>query len=824
MHFSRFCLFSLLTPVMRFSETLRFNANPDWWIYYVPYEELKRLIHELQRLQQALYISTPQHASSHHDESTDDEAPTPTTKPMRRSASRRLLTRLHGENVRAAGYSAALAGVAVLPREGKESIDGEDLSRKLREKEKEFFEKVQTAKHNVDDFYVGLRDELRRVTEELEEEVAELSARLEGGDHGDTESRPLLTTYEETGADMQEDMRALRARLVAHYKELGETVNFSNLNRTAFDKVLKKHDKYTNRISRPAFMAGIMADCSFVDISEIQALQMRIEKAYGGIFKEGNTIAGRDELREGLRDLIIWDRNTIWRDVLRTERKVAAFRTVKGGREIDIEEEASKVLWRPKAVPCISAVAAFFFVMLFPQAVSSLVVEGGKEYSDETLNAAHRCLAVTSCVVILWAFEGVPLYVTSFLVIPLVVMCQVLLDSQGNPLQPDQASKEVFRALSSPTLVLIICVYALGAALSKFDLDKFVANRILTKIRKPHHLLLTSMSLAVIVSMFVSNVAAPVLLNSVMMPTIDAMSQSEYNRKYVRCLLLGIMAASNIGGFASPISSPQSAVALGLLTGKNNISFLKWLLVALPQCGVMVALFYVAFSFLYKPHRHILPPLPRSSEKFSWAHYVTVFTLFVTVLIWSDHQLESYFGSEGVVAVIPVLIFFGTGILKKEDFNNLPWDVVYLVAGGGVLGAAVESCKLLDLVAEKLTSVIGTDNVYVIYLIFSVFMALVANAVSHTVSAIIVLPLIFKIGEPMGHPQLLVLAGTFAASSAMALPVSSFPNISATQVEDEKGVPYLTPRDVLVVGSLMTFLAVVVLLTFGYWIMIGVGM
>lgn len=808
---------------MRFSETLRFNANPDWWVYYVPYEELKHLIEQLRNIHQAIYMSHATAVSVQEtDESTDDELEhVSSPRPIQRSASRRVLARMHEGRVRAAGYSAALGGVGIF---GDSEGEGEGgLRERFEEKDRLFFERLDKSKRTVDELFLRLRDELREIGNELEEDVSRVKKMVEG--EGMVEGMPLLRSPGGYGeGTLEDEFKVLKRRLVAHYKELGETVNFSTLNRTAFDKILKKHDKYTALDSRATYMEGVLRECAFVDTSELEILQRQTERLYGDVFKNGDSRLGKEELREGLRDLIIWDRNTIWRDVLRTERKVSAVRAVKGGRALDIEKESAKVMFTPKLIPLSLSVVAFFAILLAPQLVRGLVVDGGKEYSSDILDAANRCLAVTVSVVILWAFEGIPLYVTSFLVIPLMILCHVFLDPEGKPLNPDKASSEVFRALSSPTLLLIICVYAFGAALSKFELDKFVANRILTRVRRPHYLLLTAMSLAVVISMFVSNVAAPVLLNSVMMPTIDAMSQTEGNRKYVRCLLLGIMSASNIGGFASPIASPQSAVALGLLTGKNKISFVKWLVVALPQCAAMVAVFYAGLYVLYKPQKHILPTLPRFSENFQWPHWVTTGTLLVTVLIWSDHTLQDIFGSAGVVAVIPVLVFFGSGILKKEDFNNLPWDVVYLVGGGSVLGAAVESCRLLDLVAEKLTATIGRSSLYLIFVIFSVFMAAVANAVSHTVSSIIVLPLIFKIGEPMGHSQLLVLTGTFAASCAMALPISSFPNISATQVQDEKGEAYLSPKDVLLVGSLMTFLAVVILLSLGYVWMISLGL
>lgn len=829
---------------MRFSETLRFNANPDWWVYYIPYDELKLRVEKLRVLHQAVISSASQPAlrapptNPDHVESTDDEGDVDTNqrppRPMRRSASKRVLADMRA-NDRAAPHSAAggFIEAGLMDSGGTGFIaDGQDPLHRFEKQDQEFFNMLDKHAKAADELFQRLLAELRSMTADLVaegESLREMEERINGSPD-DIEALPLLNsapgspTFIRDRNVLYEELQHFRNKVVEHYKELGETVNFSTLNRSGFDKILKKHDKNTDRKSRLSYMTLLSRQRKFPDPSELEGLQRQTEKIYAHVFKNGDLSAGKEELRDGLRDLIIWGRNTIWRDVLRTERKVSAIHTVRGGTNIDFTKAIDLISFRPKTLPVLAAALAFFAVLCFPGLVNSLPVEGGQEYSEETLAAAHRCLALVACVVILWAFEGVPLYVTSFMVLPSVVLLRVFLNEKGMPLDPQEASETVFKQMSSPTLLLIICVYAMGAALSKFEIDKLLANRILARIGKPHFLLAAVMFLAVLTSVFVSNVAAPVLLNSVMMPTIDAMRDSRNNRKYVECLLLGIMVASNIGGFASPISSPQSAVALGLLTGDFKISFVKWLVAAIPQAAAMVFVCFVVLCVMYKPHNYVLPQLPRFSEKLRWPHWVTIISILLTVVIWSDHGLQDFFGSAGVVAVLPVLIYFGTGILTKEDFNNLPWDVVYLVAGGLVLGAAVESCKLLDVVAERLTYAIGESNLFLTYLIFCLFMAAVANAVSHTVSAIIVLPLIYKIGETLGHPQILVLGGTFAASSAMALPVSSFPNISATQVSDEQGDPYLSAKEVLRVGSVMTVLCTIVLVTFGYVLMLGLHM
>ncbi len=46
-------------------------------------------------------------------------------------------------------------------------------------------------------------------------------------------------------------------------------------------------------------------------------------------------------------------------------------------------------------------------------------------------------------------------------------------------------------------------------------------------------------------------------------------------------------------------------------------------------------------------------------------------------------------------------MFFGTGILSKEDFNNFLHTVLFLAMGGIALGKAVTSSGLLESLDES---------------------------------------------------------------------------------------------------------------------------
>lgn len=134
----------------------------------------------------------------------------------------------------------------------------------------------------------------------------------------------------------------------------------------------------------------------------------------------------------------------------------------------------------------------------------------------------------------------------------------------------------------------------------------------------------------------------------------------------------------------------------------------------------------------------------------------------------------------GVIAIIPIVLFFGTGILNKEDFNNFLWTIIILAAGGLSLGKAVNSSGLLHTIAESITSSVDGMSLYGVLIVFAGLILVVATFISHTVAALIVLPLVQQVGQGMAepHPNLLVMGSVLMASAAMGLPTSGFPNMS----------------------------------------------
>lgn len=250
-----------------------------------------------------------------------------------------------------------------------------------------------------------------------------------------------------------------------------------------------------------------------------------------------------------------------------------------------------------------------------------------------------------------------------------------------------------------------------------------------------------------------------------------------------KAVIIGIALASNIGGTLSPIASPQNVVAMGIM--EPAPTWLQWFLVVIPVGVVSILLIWLLLLVTFRPGRSTtIAPIRPVKEKFSGLQWFVALTTLATIALWcASHQLEGVFGDMGVIAIIPIVLFFGVGVLTKEDFNNFPWTIIILAAGGLSLGKAVRSSGLLHTVAELVSDEVRGMRLYEVLIIFSGLILVVATFISHTVAALIFLPLVYDVGMSMEqpHPNLLVMGGVLMCSAAMALPTSGFPNMSKSQ-------------------------------------------
>lgn len=144
-----------------------------------------------------------------------------------------------------------------------------------------------------------------------------------------------------------------------------------------------------------------------------------------------------------------------------------------------------------------------------------------------------------------------------------------------------------------------------------------------------------------------------------------------------QCTQLAIALAANIGGQSSPISSPQNLIALQAMD--PPLDWASWFAVSLPVSAISILVIWLLLLVSYRPTR--LPTgdgdleiktIRPTKEAFTLKQYWVSFVCLFTIGLWCiEHEIEEYVGDMGVIAIIPIVAFFSTGVLKKVCVNTL---------------------------------------------------------------------------------------------------------------------------------------------------------
>ncbi|MEP2026997.1 SLC13 family permease, partial [Reichenbachiella sp.] len=419
----------------------------------------------------------------------------------------------------------------------------------------------------------------------------------------------------------------------------------------------------------------------------------------------------------------------------------------------------------------------------------------------------------------LWITEAIPIYATSILIIVLLL---ITISSSGiNVLIADAGTTdfgetipyhEIMGTLSSPIILLFLGGFFLAMASTKYRLDQNLARVLLKPFgRRPANIIMGLMMITAFFSMFMSNTATTAMMLSIIAPVLLHFNHNDPGKI---ALALCIPLAANIGGLGTPIGTPPNALALKYLTGIDAIGFGQWMSFGVPFVILLLGISWFILTCLFRSDVEEVKLDIKGEFSKSPKAIVVYVTFCLTILLWLFdfvHGMNSY-----TVAMIPVGVFLSLNIITKEDLKRINWDVLWLVSGGIALGLALAKSGLAEHVVTSIP--FGEFSPFMIIVLTAVISAVMANFMSNTATANLLLPIIATIGatvvslEPYGGSKMLILGTAMAASLGMALPISTPPNAlaHATGVIDTKNMIKI---GVLVggIGLLLVFVTLYVL-------------
>jgi sodium-dependent dicarboxylate transporter 2/3/5 len=437
-------------------------------------------------------------------------------------------------------------------------------------------------------------------------------------------------------------------------------------------------------------------------------------------------------------------------------------------------------------------------------------------------NEGDAVIAVALWMITWWLSEAVSISVTALL--PLLLF----------PLLDIMPITEVGNNYGSPIIFLFFGGFVMALALEKVNLHRRIAlNIIRITGTTPNKVVLGFMIATASLSMWISNTATTVVMLPIAMSVIkllihDIDGFTKKDRNFAVSVLLGIAFSANAGGIATVIGTPPNSILIGLLENEYQIeiSFLKWMLFALPFSIIMIGLSYVTLVHLIFPSKGLnfsaskeviqvelrkLGPT-RSKEKMVLGIFA------VTVSLWIFRTLiNSIFPSLGLsdtmismfsaisLFAVPFNLKKGDFILDWKDTEKLAWGILILFGGGLALAKGMSVSGIVDQVSQSIAagnfSVTATASLLILLMLFMT--ELMSNVALVAVLAPVVAGIAIGLGIPMVY---LLIPVTIASSCAFMLPMATPPNA----IVFASG--FIEVKDMVKAGVLLNIVAVLILI------------
>lgn len=114
----------------------------------------------------------------------------------------------------------------------------------------------------------------------------------------------------------------------------------------------------------------------------------------------------------------------------------------------------------------------------------------------------------------------------------------------------------------------------------------------------------------------------------------------------------------------------------------------RWFAVSIPVSVISIVLIWLLLLVSYHPARSPdgegdieIRTIRPTREPFTLKQYWVSFVCLLTIALWCvETEIEEYVGDMGVIAIIPIVAFFATGVLKKvsDDLSNVTYLMTVL--------------------------------------------------------------------------------------------------------------------------------------------------
>ena len=389
-------------------------------------------------------------------------------------------------------------------------------------------------------------------------------------------------------------------------------------------------------------------------------------------------------------------------------------------------------------------------------------------------------LAVFALAATWWIFEVLPIGVTGIAIG--VVQAMFLIR------KPEVA----FKDFMDPSVLFIFGSIVIGLVFTKSGITKRMAYKMLSIVGERTSMIYLGCFL---MTAALTHLMAHTAVAATMFPLLLAInafySDSEEPTKFGKGIFIGMAYVAGAGSIITLLGSARAAVAIGFfkeITGKD-ISFFELTYYMAPIGWLMVFAIWGFIMLICKPEKTVIPGLKEKAKKMyselgGWRRQ-EILTLVITLSVILIIALKNWVPAlksvdKTAILLTSTLLFFILNILKLEDLEDIPWNIILLFGGAMSIGFCLWQTKAAEWLAVNWLQLFTEAPAVVFILGMAFFVMIMTNFIMNVAAIAISLPVALVVAPYLGVAgEVIFYSALVTAGMPFLLLIGAAPNAIA---------------------------------------------
>ena len=417
-----------------------------------------------------------------------------------------------------------------------------------------------------------------------------------------------------------------------------------------------------------------------------------------------------------------------------------------------------------------------------------------------------------------WIFEVVPIGVTSLLIGTLQALFLI------------RKPVVAFKDFMDPSVLFIFGSVVIGMVFTKTGLTRRIAYKMLSIIgEKTSMIMLGCFVMTALLTHVMAHTAVAATMFPLLMAIYSLYTTDKTPTRFGKALFIGMAYVAGAGSIITLLGAARGAVALAFYKDMMHvdISFGTLTYYMFPLGWLMVFLLWGFFLVLCKPEKDRIVGLKeKASRMYRELGGITRNEILAAVIIFAAVlliALKSFVPAlenldKTGILLCSTIAFFVFNILKIEDLEDIPWNIILLFAGAMSIGFCLWETGAAKWLAVNWLVLFQKAPAIVFILGMAFFVLIMTNFIMNVAAIAISLPVALVIAPYLGVAGEVILFSALAtAGMPFLLLIGAAPNAIAYNSKQ------FTTGEFLKFGILASILLMVVLWLFVafVWPMMG---